>query len=280
MAKSTNKKAWRAPARSQRAEQPKEKDDPGAAARAERLAPPGFRNKGNYPGAGGSSYGEEAARLRAEQETKVLATRKEYIDDLEARQEADRAAAEEYKAKDKPAKQQGPMYSFVLLGGEHDNGDGTFARYKKAEETVIQSPHRLDQVFMNKYRFLGGATSAGRDYQDVFDRPNLTDPPLAELFPHGRPSDFDGDIGEKALAELKRSRESAAGEAQEAEDGETVEGKDVTDDFPTAAAADLKVFKQGREYHVTDASDPDHALNAEEKLTTKGQVEKFIADNG
>lgn len=278
MAKSKAKKAWRTPASPQRGEQKAKEVDRGAAARDETAAPPAYRNRGNYPASGRSNYGEEAAQLRVEQEQKVLETRKEFIDDLTAKQAADKAQAEEYKTKEKPARQQGQLYSFVLLGGEHDNGDGTFARYKKTEETVVKSPFRLDQVFMNKYRFLGGPTSAGRDFQDVFDRPNLVDPPAAELFPHGRPSDFDGDIGEKAMAELKRSREGAT-RAESGEEGETVEGEDVTDQFPGAAAADLKVFKQGREYHVTDASDPDHALNAEEKLTTKGQVEKFIAEN-
>lgn len=52
-------------------------------------------------------------------------------------------------------------------------------------------------------------------------------------------------------------------------------GDEVSDQFPKAGEAGLKVLKKGTKYTVVDADDPAKPLN-EEALTSKDKVNEFI----
>ncbi len=54
-------------------------------------------------------------------------------------------------------------------------------------------------------------------------------------------------------------------------------GEDVSDQFPKAAKADLKVFKSETGYRVADADEPGTALD-DGSLTSKTKTQKFIDD--
>lgn len=53
-------------------------------------------------------------------------------------------------------------------------------------------------------------------------------------------------------------------------------GDDVSENFPEAFEAQLLVFKQGKNYYVTDAADPEAPLN-DQPITRKDDVREFIA---
>jgi len=85
----------------------------------------------------------------------------------------------------------------------------------------------------------------------------------------------------ESSVEVARVRASspAASEAPvvppSAPDGETSPfGEDVSEDFPSAVGADLKVFQKGSSYFVVDMDTPDKALNA--KALKGAEVNKFI----
>lgn len=165
-------------------------------------------------------------------------------------------------------------YEFVLLSGEH-NEDGVNYVYSRDHETVVPSNRRLDHCFMNKFRFLGGPTSPGRDYRPAFDRAGLEDPPLAETAPHGFQTQFSVDQDEKAKEKLAATRGGVTKAAMTLNGG--AQGEDVTDKFPDAEAAKVKVYKDGRNYKVYDVDDLGSPLN-EEEMTTVDAVRTYLKD--
>jgi hypothetical protein len=171
------------------------------------------------------------------------------------------------------------VQDFVLLAGDHvDDTTGQRFEFVPGEETIVPSPYPLDQIFMNKFRRVEGRTSIGRDYRDNWDRPGLGDRPLAERFPDGIKSQFSTDVeAAEAAREARQARETRPSEDEEGAGASVADGEDVTDKFDKAPAAGLKVYHQGRQYHVVEANDPDTPLH-EDEFTRKDQVEDFIDD--
>lgn len=75
---------------------------------------------------------------------------------------------------------------------------------------------------------------------------------------------------------LKMGKAAAKDKGAEGKVGGSKLGDDVTAEFKKAGQADLKVFKKGKEFFLTDADATDTPLN-EQGFTTKKQVDNFIS---
>jgi hypothetical protein len=218
-----------------------------------------------------TARGQEAELLRQQQQR----------DEAErgaamARQAAEEAAEAEAEARAAmPGRQSTEVHEFVLLSGEFRDENGVNYVYSRDQETVVTHTKRLDQVFMNKFRYLGGGTSPGRDYRPAFDRAGLEDAPLAERLPHGQATQFTRDTDLAAVEQLTKTRAGGADAQAQMQTG--AQGEDVTDEFDGARDADMVVFKQGRQYRVYDKDDTGSPIN-EDELTRKEDVAAFIKD--
>ena len=218
-----------------------------------------------------TARGQLAEQIRQEEQR---ADNERIVEITRQQAEENRAAFEEARAAAPVREDEGGVYQFVLLSGEHIDEHGHHYVYSRDTETVVSSTQRLDHKFMNKFRFLGGDTSPGRDYRPAFDRAGLEDAPLAERLPHGQATQFSRDTDLAAVEVLAQKR--GGGTAAQA-NLQGAQGEDVTDDFDGARDNDMVVFKQGRNYNVFDKDDQSNPLN-EDALTRKEDVAAFIKD--
>lgn len=131
----------------------------------------------------------------------------------------------------KPARQQTTeLKRFLLLSGHFEDEKGLVYKFDRDRPTVIESPLDLDKMFMNKFRRLDGPTSPGNDFRDVFDRPALTDPPMAETHPFGIQSQFTKDTDKEARERMAKVHAAELGEETEEEE-EDKEETTEEDDF-------------------------------------------------
>jgi hypothetical protein len=188
------------------------------------------------------------------------------------------------------------MYRFRVLEGKHtellpitEEQKGTDSSalvrpsrvYKKGE--VVESEKELDKMFMNKFERLGS-----NEPQEV----SAGHPNTREIGPD---PDFNDDIMDTQAQELKTRRgidpESPRAkrnlgravameeDAEEEADDEPVEsdlGDDVTSDFADAKKAEMKVFKDGKQYFVADSADPSKSL--EKKGMTKAEMKAYLKE--
>lgn len=135
------------------------------------------------------------------------------------------------------------MPRFEVLAGRHiERGAGPKGEdktYKRGD--VFESELELDKVFVNKFR-------------RVAEDKVMT--AVTEALP-------------KAAEDLEKMDVPDPGEPAK------IHEHDVTAEFPTAAKADLKVFKVGKKYRVVDADTQDTQLHT--GFFTKKEAAEFIA---
>jgi hypothetical protein len=177
------------------------------------------------------NYARSPRGERAEQE------RLDYQAEMERRGAAKAAAdlaEQEELTKRSPngeARETRPLTRYLLLSGSHQEGGVTYV-YERGREVIVNSPYKLDALFMNKFRNLDGETNPGRDFRDTWDRPGLADPPLAETRPNGFKTQFSIDSpAAEELANLRR--ENAKLKAQLGLDDED------EDEEPAAATTEV-----------------------------------------
>lgn len=151
-------------------------------------------------------------------------------------------------------------YRFKVLATQHydrftdpETGETDVShRYNKGD--IVESDIELDKKFVNKFERLPNNETA----------PTPAPLPTAAADP---PS-----VGPGANRKTKNTPGKDAGfEAEQQQKGQTAEtkdepeslGVDVTDDFPKAGEADLKVFQDGTDYYVTEPQTPDKPMNKE-----------------
>lgn len=175
------------------------------------------------------------------------------------------------------------MKTFELVAGKHyediKNAAGVVIETKvhKAPKR-IRSDMDLEKMFPEKFRLLS-------------EKPTVKEPEIAEILKPGAAAESKAEsspAAKKPTKSAKKSEEPEEPAETKATEGDKSEvsdeqddtsasplGEDVTEDFPTAAAADMRVFKKGTEYFVTESDEPDVAKNPE-PLKRQG-VAKFIA---
>lgn len=179
-------------------------------------------------------------------------------------EEATDAPRAEKAEKGKAAKK----YTFRVLAGEHNEGGKTYTKGQ-----VFQSPHPLDEVFMEKFERLGGATARGRDFGPGFEGTSPIDQQVDVSQRKGQ-NTLTRDVDEEEEVEEPEAEADADDEAEADAD----RGDDVTDEFDGAKEAALTVFKKGRTYTVYDADDGGQVDAGE--LASKAEVKKFVEQYG
>jgi len=151
---------------------------------------------------------------------------------------------------------------FKLLTGQHTNEDGT--RVYNPGDTIEAGldskgdPVDLCERFLNKFE-------------------KLPDEP-EEAVPESAPKSAKASAkGKKSTSAATETASKGRGTKEEKETEEEPLGEDVTDKFPKAPEAGLKVYKEGRHYFVADEDDEAKSINAKE-LTSIEQVNSFIDD--
>lgn len=164
---------------------------------------------------------------------------------------------------------------FKLIGAAHSESPSEGGkRYKRGD--VIESTRELDKTFAGKFIRLDGPQAVPQDFDKTFDSADkVMDKPL-----HRKVNEEKGE----EVEDDEEASPAAEGETEDGEEGEAEKtvtsalGKDVTNTFgDLASAKDLKVFKKGLDYSVTDADDTEKALN-QTQLRKKADVEKFLGN--
>lgn len=201
------------------------------------------------------------------------------------------------------------MPRFQLLGAKHDMPSGV--RITKGQ--IFKSPHALHKMFPNKYLCLDHPESpdaspakpiefdeegnaVGVHHHGVPLRtsinPSMDDPKEHTEMLAGKkkrpvikaltPGHVGLDEKEAAAAEEGEAEDIPSEEDSGEEEGGKVEsplGEDVTEDFEDAEAANMKVFKEGKTYHVAHKDDVETKISKKAGFKKKSEVEKFIIDN-
>jgi hypothetical protein len=195
-----------------------------------------------------------------------------------------------------PVKASAPLNRFLLLGGDYidtvqnDKGVGIVhaTSFKKGEQTYVESPYPLDEMFAGKFTKAGPV--AARE-QQIAAAPAIhpkrgqatviedydPDATLGEAFdiPAHQVAELESDEDEDT-ATAEEAEEATADEDEEADEEEEEDlGENVSDDFGSAEEAGFQVFKQGKVYKVAK----DGKVQHEEEFTKKSEVTKFIKDN-
>lgn len=186
------------------------------------------------------------------------------------------------------------MHRFKVLEGKHTElppkktGDEKIDQarvlqtrvYKKGE--IFESEKELDKIFQNKFQRISSgdseALSMGHpNTREIADDPDsnydIMDEQAQELKSH---KGLDPDA---PRAKRLQGRAAAMAAEDEDEDDEPVEsdlGEDVTTDFPEAKKAEMKVFRDGKKFNISEASDPETAIN--KKPMTKTEATKFLKE--
>lgn len=193
------------------------------------------------------------------------------------------------------------MPRFRVLASSHTE-DGV--KYEKG--AVVETERELDVLYKNKFKRLGQGVGAKpklpRDHDDRLNQAGgkQGDKPLASqpkkvadaIAAGGRgknkgdrpPIDYeeeddeveDDDLEDEDTTKVNKVDEEGEGDDED-EDAPAL-GENVTEQFPKAGPAEVKVFKKGRTYVVVEEEDEEKILNPE-PLTSKAAVEKFIQEN-
>jgi hypothetical protein len=143
-------------------------------------------------------------------------------------------------------KKAAPTTRWEILAGDFTDENGVKVSYERGKRTFFESSLPLDQVPFGpeKFRRVEEAQAGGET-----------------------------DEGTQALeAEEDATPESSQATAEP-------EGEDVTEDFPTAEKAALKVYHKDGNYYVYDANNLSTPLH-DEDLTSKTKVKAKIAEFG
>jgi len=149
------------------------------------------------------------------------------------------------------------MARYKVLEGRHTDSNGK--DYQKGE--IIESTKDLMKIFQNKFVLVSGDPAADISVKIPAPAPILpVKIPIAAALPNV-----------KIPAPLPVPIAPVAPVAPEA--GSPL-GTDITDRFPAAIKAQLKVFRKGKDYFVTEVSDIAEALN--DTPLNKIQVDEFV----
>lgn len=136
--------------------------------------------------------------------------------------------------------------------------------HKKGE--VVDSPHPLDELFPNKFQKV---SSKGKKLVETELGP--------EEFLKQRMDQAEGVFVEEVEEEVDTTEESSLDKAKKTDSTKESGPEDVTDKFPLAKKADLKVFFDGEGHSVVDPDDKTNTpLNKKKKLITDKDVNSFI----
>lgn len=171
-------------------------------------------------------------------------------------------------------------FRFLLKEGKHEgpsvsNGRGEV--YHKGD--VIESDQELDNLFgKNKFKRLRkGESGKGEDGDEDESTEKEPSIPAKQKLKKGEP--LVGDVTDNDNVDDTKASKKTKEEESEAERLTGIEsslGENVTSDFPDAVEGGLIVLKEGREYRVAEADEPDEMLPSEEPLSSKVKVHEFI----
>jgi hypothetical protein len=177
---------------------------------------------------------------------------------------------------------------YEVAAGRHVEADGTI--YQTGD--VVESSLPLDRIFRNKFKRPEAGAKAGSSVQRVVEL--IDDNPEASVAggelrvqPGDEPRRLrpETTVTKPAEAEAEREAPKARGgkprgkakkgshAKAKAEEDQSL-GDEVTRDFDKAGEKDLRVFHDGRHYHVAGKDAPEKALNDEP--LTKRDLEKFL----
>jgi hypothetical protein len=186
--------------------------------------------------------------------------------------------------------------------GKHPTKKGQMVQQtfnaRDPKSNVIETDEELDKMFANKFKRIDGPTEPPEDYDPTFDKDDVTDNPLkaakdakdrkvkASAIPRSKePSkeleDVDPDDTEEDTNEEGEGDEGDQGDEDEGEGGDEGDekegafGQEVTEEFPVAEEAKLRVFKNDDGYTVTSEDDEETCLH-EEELKSPAKVKEFV----
>lgn len=168
-------------------------------------------------------------------------------------------------------------FRFLLKAGKHEDKGTSKGRgkvYKTGE--IIETDLELDELFgKNKFKRLKAVAAAVEEVDEDDDEEAEAPKPKKKAKakpkkpdPVEEDEDDDEEEADKAKDEQTESERLTAIESSL--------GENVTSDFDDAIDAGLIVLKEGREYRVAEADEPDTALVSEVPLTSKDKVHEFI----
>lgn len=163
---------------------------------------------------------------------------------------------------------------FKLLEGKHGEGKGAERRdYKKGD--VVESEHKLDEMFINKFQRLGDKEPA--EVKEARTEQEKSEKKKAKKGTEGALATIDANNAKVGLPPMLPGTASVMKETNESGTEVTSDlGENVTEDFPLASEAGFAVFKdEDKKFHITEVDDTDTAVKKGSGLDKAG-VNKFL----
>lgn len=143
---------------------------------------------------------------------------------------------------------------------------------------IVESNRPLDKIFVNKFKRLAGPASqyASHGGEDDDEDDVEAEWPVTSV-EDARVKRADRHLTEEQLKNKKHLIPKLKSKKGKVTDEELQKkfGEEVTSDFEGAEDADLRVFKKGNTYHVSDADDPSNPISPKQGLK-KDDAKKFL----